>query len=182
MALGFVAFNFVTFLRDMPLHEGPILWFLWLWAAIMSAVILVFGVIQPRRWRGRLEVRNLDLFLHPNPFMHQFGEPTSTVRIGPETSEILICRGSQDTYPWSLSNRGNYPMGFRVLVRSSDGRDRELKVETGERLSPRQARILSEGITSATRLPVRFVRREGEANAEKKEIPWTPASRFALRT
>jgi hypothetical protein len=130
--------------------------------------------IQPRRLRARLEFDQSGVKLVPNIFMKQLGEPTISVPIDPGTKEILICNGSQDTRsPYdSRPNR----TGFRVLIHSSDSRDRELKVATGQRLSARQAMLLSVGINASTELPIRFVQRE-IVSGRASEIPWTPGNR-----
>jgi hypothetical protein len=130
--------------------------------------------IQPRRLRARLEFDQSGVKLVPNIFMKQLGEPTISVPIDPGTKEILICNGSQDTSsPYdSRPNR----TGFRVLIHSSDSRDRELKVATGQRLSARQAMLLSVGINASTELPIRFVQRE-IVSGRASEIPWTPGNR-----
>ena len=144
-----------------------------LYLAVMAKLILIIG-IQPRRLRARLEFDQSGVKLVPNIFMKQLGEPTIAVPIDPGTKEILICRGSQDTR--SQYDSRPYRTGFRVLARSSDSRDRELKVATGNRLSAHQAMLLSVGINASTKLPIRFVQRE-IASGRASEIPWIPGNR-----
>ncbi len=174
MLFGLVAFNYAIFFCSVPLQENSLFWFLWIWGMLLWAMPLVVA-IQPRKLRGRVQFTSKEVIFTPNLFMRQL-EPSIAISIGDEASEILICRGSQDTYPWSLSDRKDYPKGFRILLRSANGRDRELKVETGDRLNARQAKMLSNGIAASARLPVRFVRRE-IASGSVREIPWSPGER-----
>jgi len=107
--------------------------------------------------------------------MKRLGDPSITIPVDAGTKEILICRGSQDTR--SPYDSRPYQKGFRVLVRSFENHNRELKIETGCRLGARQAKVLREGITASTGLPVRFVQRE-VVSGSAREIPWAPGDRL----
>jgi hypothetical protein len=143
-----------------------------LYLVTMANLILLYG-IHPRRWRMRLEFDQTGVKLVPSIYMKQLGDPSIMVPIEASTKEIVICRGSQDVR--SPYDSRPHLAGFRVLVRSTDGHDRELKVETGYRLSARQATNLSGGISPATRRLVRFVQREITPGGTR-EIPWTPGA------
>jgi hypothetical protein len=142
--------------------------------ATMGNLIFLFG-IYPRRLRERLELDRTGVKLVPPFFMRKLGDPSSVAPIDIGTKEILICRGSQDTR--SPYDSRPYRKGFRVLVRSTDGKDRELKVDTGNRLGARQATQLKEGIAASTGLPVQFVQRE-VVSGSAREIPWAPGDRL----
>jgi hypothetical protein len=144
-----------------------------LYLVVIAKLILIFG-INPRRWRMRLEFDQTGVKLVPSIFMRQLGDPSITVPLDASTKEILICRGSQDTH--SPYDSRQYRKGFRVLVRSSDSKDRELKVETGYQLSARQTKSLIEGIVVSTGLPVRLIQRVNVSGA-MREISWVPGDR-----
>jgi hypothetical protein len=155
-------------------RSDPLFWILLYFDFATLASIFLLQVIHPRRWRSRLVFDQTTISLVPSIFLRQLGDPTLTAPVPAGTKEILICLGSQDTR--SPYDSRPYRKGFRVLVRSSESRDRELKIDTGFGLGARQAKLLREGIAASTGLPVQFVQRKIESGVAR-EIPWTPGDR-----
>lgn len=175
----------------IPLHQfglmGTIQSFstnlvLWLIMAVMFLPLLAWFICladPPRSWLARLEFDRNCIRLVPKPPLRWIGEPTAEASLGSHPKEILLCRGSRDNSPLGWSGQGNFPYGFRVIVRSAEGHNRELKVSSGDRLSAHQSKILMDGIFAATGLPVRLVQREFAADGSFREMLWTPTGRSA---
>lgn len=147
---------------------------IWLWLVMVAMFAPLIGMFlrfafPPNSWHARLEFGQDSVRLVPRPVLRWIGEPTTEISLGPHSREILLCRGSQDRIPY----------GFRVLVRSTDGRDREIKLETGSRLDTRQSGILISGITASTHLPIHLVQQQFAADGSFQEVPWAPAEHSA---
>jgi hypothetical protein len=133
---------------------------------ILSSLLLAF---PPRSWLARLEFRRDCIRSIPRPVLRWIGEPSVEIPLSAHPKEILLCRGSKD----------NSPYGFRVLLRGANGHDREIKIETGERLNKREAAILTEGVTDATGLSARLVQRQHPAEGTIQEVQWIPTGGIA---
>lgn len=159
--------------------DNPIFWLILLG---VSPVIFFFVLMAfpPLRWRARVEVQRDAIRYVPVPPLRWIGETATALAITKETQEILICRGSRDTYGgFFVSDSRPFPYGMRVILRDADGSEKQLRVKTGNRLSPHQAKLLVEGITSATGLPVRTIKREIRDGGALQENPWSPDNSFA---
>ena len=121
----------------------------------------------PKNWLARLELERDCFRFIPKPILRWIGEPSEEVVFSSLPKEISICRGSKDKSPY----------GFRVLLRWANDRDREIKVETGERLSTHQSALLIERIASATGLSPKLVQRQHLEDDAVQEVPWIPAGR-----
>lgn len=129
-------------------------------------------------WRARIEITREDIRYFPMPPLRWMGEPTTEVRVGTDVREVLICQGSQDRcFGVFKPSAREYVWGYRIVLRSERGQTRELKVTTGDRLSLRQAKVLSDGIATAIGVPVRLVKREVSETGALREITWTPVTR-----
>ena len=147
---------------------------LWLILVAMCGVPFVFMLVlafPPMSWLARIEISNEGIRYFPRPILRWMGEPATKVQVGTDVQEILICQGTQDRY----NGFSAHPCGYRIIIRSKGGHTQELKVATGDRLNVRQARVLSEGITTAIGAPVRFVRRAVSETGAPHEISWTPS-------
>jgi hypothetical protein len=161
------------------IRNNPSLWLVMAGMfAPLFAVLWLFA-FPPQSWLARLEFDHNCIRLVPKPLLRWIGEPSTEIPLSPRTSEILVCRGSLDNSSLGWSGAGNFPYGFRLLVRSLEGHDRELKVSTGDRLSVHQSKILADGITAATGLPVRLIQRKFATDGSYQVITWTPSNRFA---
>jgi hypothetical protein len=147
----------------------PSLWLLLIGMFTLPIAFFLLLAFPPRSWLARLEFDRNCVRLVPKPFLRLIGEPTKEAALGPHPQEILLCRGTQDIAPF----------GFGVVVRSTDSHDRELTVETANGLCLQESETLIRGITAATGLPVRLVKREAAADGGVKELPWAPVGRFA---
>ncbi|HEV2136314.1 MAG TPA: hypothetical protein VGR47_18890 [Terracidiphilus sp.] len=137
---------------------------------IVGSLMAFFIVLSfpPRSWRAELEVEQDRVRLIPRPVLSWIDEPAAMdMELGPRVQEILLCRGT----------RNNSPFGFRIILRAFDVPDREFKVETGDDLALRDTRILSDGITAATGLPVRLIERRTRKDGSVREGIWIPPSR-----
>jgi hypothetical protein len=179
IALAYVAF-FLTCFMYISIKLGPSRTFVsvgndpfpWIFLILTFGMTIVFFLrlaFPPRSWLARLEFARDRVRFVPKPILRWIGEPSSEIPLSLHSKEILLCRGSQ----------GNSPYGFRVLLRSESGQDREIKVETGYRLNLRESAILTNLITAATALPVRMVQRRVLTGGGTEETPWTPVGRSA---
>jgi hypothetical protein len=152
------------------MHDDPLFWLVLI--AIFGPMVAFLGLLAfpPKSWLTRLEVTKDRLRLVPKPPLRWIGEPALEMHIDESCKEILVCRGSIDTVPF----------GFRIGVTPGNDRRRELKIESGTRLSKQQATILVNGIGDATGLPVRLLQRESKAGGQTREVPWLPDGRFAF--
>ena len=147
------------------LEQDPLLWLLLVGMVGFPIAFFLVLAFPPRSWHARLEIGREAIRLVPKPVLRWIGEPPSVLQIDEKTDEVLILCGFRD----------NLKIGFRVLLRSRDGSQHDFKVESADRLSPHQALILSEGITCATGLPVKLIKREKAEGGELEEMPWAPA-------
>ncbi len=154
---------------------------LWLMLVAMFGSGFVFCLVlafPPISWRARIEITREGIRYFPGPPLRWMGEPATEVRVGTDVREVLICQGSQDRFDGFFEPRAReYVWGYRIVLRSEGGQTRELKVATGDRLSLRQAEVLSDGIAAAIGIPVRLIKREVSETGALREITWTPVAR-----
>ena len=144
-------------------------------SGLVFCLVLAF---PPISWRARIEITREGIRYFPSPPLRWMGEPATEVRVGTDVREVLICQGSQDRFEGFFEPRAReYVWGYRIVLRSEGGQTRELKVATGDRLSLRQAEILSDGIAVAIGIPVRLIKREVSETGALREITWTPVRR-----
>jgi hypothetical protein len=185
IALAFAAFFVFCFLivpfksgidRTLTsIHTDPGLWLVLIAMFVPPIAFFLALAFSPRSWCARIELRRDGIRSIPKPPLRWIGEPSVTVPIDPQANEILICRGSKEIYGGFSANVPRpFPYGFRLFVRSTQGHDRELTIETGDRLTANQAGILAAGITASTGLPVRLVKREAGSEGVMRETPWVP--------
>jgi hypothetical protein len=138
-------------------------------AAMFALLVFwfLFLAFPPGSWLAKLEFGHDRIRFIPKPPLRWIGEPSVEVPLFSLPKEILLCRGSKDKSPY----------GFRVLLRWANGRDREIKVETVERLSGHQSALLIERIAAATGLSAQLVQRQYLADGAIQEVPWIPAGR-----
>ncbi|MGO8758439.1 MAG: hypothetical protein ACLQG3_09975 [Terracidiphilus sp.] len=189
IVLAFAAFFLCVFL-SIPIRIGPertfesvkadpLLWLLLIGVFTPAVALFLLLAFPPRSWLARLEFDRSCIRLVPKSLLRWIGEPSVEVPMSSQTQEILVCKGSKDFYSGVfVTTPGPYPYGLRILARSAGGHDRELKVETGGRLSAHQAGFLIEGITASTGLPVRFIKREADDKGVIQELPWSPEEHF----
>jgi hypothetical protein len=167
VAIGYSAFLLSIFLYlpyKLGLEQDPLFWLLLVGMLGLPIAFFLVLAFPPRSWHARLEIQNECIRLVPKPVLRWIGEPSTVLPIAAQASEVLVLCGSQD----------NLKIGFRLSVRSTDGSQRDLKVETASRLSAHQAKILCDGITSATGLLVRLIKRERGKEGGVEEMPWIP--------
>jgi hypothetical protein len=160
------------------IRSNPSLW-LFLVATLGSGFIffMVLG-FPPKRWNGRIEITSGSIQYFPRLPLRWMGEPSTEIRVGTDAREVLVCQGSQDRSDKIFNPAARKHMrGYRIVLRSEGGQTRELKIMTGDRLTRRQARILSDGMAAELGIPVRLVQREVLESGELREITWTPVSR-----
>ena len=155
-------------LRSM--HNDPLLWLALFTIFGLTIAVLSLLAFPPKSWLTRLEVKEDRMRLVPKLPLRWIGEPTLEIQIDKRCEEILVRRGSVDSIPF----------GFRVCATMGNGQRRELKFESGARLSKQQAAVLVNGIVDATGLPVRLLQRETNDRGQPRESPWFPDGRFAF--
>jgi len=160
------------------LERDPFLWLLMVGTLGIPIAPFLLLAFPPKSWHARLEVEHDSICLIPVPPLRWIGEPCTKISLGAHTREVLLCRGSSDNSFYGWSGQGNFPYGFRLIVRSIDGHDSALKVP-GDRLSAGQSEVLTEGIAAATSLPVRLMQRNFSSDGSFKEVPWTANGHFA---
>ena len=181
VGLGIVPPIFFTALLIFKLGFGPTLasvkndFGLWLvLAAIFLPYVALFLCLAqpPRNWLSRLEFEGKSIRLVPKPLLRWIGEPTKQIPINPCSDELILCSGSRDSIP----------LGFRVIVRGQNHRDLELKIESGARLTPHQAKILSDRAAAAIGISPRLIERKSDGADTLQEVPWAPEkhSSFSL--
>lgn len=141
--------------------------------ALDGSLIGFFMVLAflPRSWRAGLEFGQDRVQLIPRPVLRWIDEPSSVdMAFGSRMQEIIICRGT----------RNNSPFGFRVILRAVGVPDREFKVETGDDLNAREAKVLTDGIIAATGVPVRLIERNARKDGTVREGIWTPAGKSRI--
>lgn len=138
---------------------------------INGSLIAFFIVLAfpPRSWRARVQFGRDHVHLLPRPVFRWIDGAAVELAFGTRVNEILLCHGT----------RNKSPYGFRIILRALDLPDREIKVETGDNLNSREVRVLTQGITAATGLPVRLVELIADKRGSQREIPWTPAKQSA---
>jgi hypothetical protein len=138
-----------------------------MFAPLLASIFLLN--FQPRSWLERMEFNSACIRYVPKPVFRWIGEPNVEIPVTSLAKEIVICQGSMD----------NIPYGFRVFVRGANIQNREIKVETAERLKLRDSTILTEGIATATGLSVRLVQRQHLSGGVTQETPWVPSGQIS---
>ena len=135
--------------------------------ALVGSLMAFFMVLAfpPRSWRAGLEFGHDHVRLIPRPVLRWIDEPCAELVFGPRVEQIFLCRGSRD----------NSPLGFRVILRAAGIPDREITLESGDNLSFRQCKMLSNGIAAATGLQVRLIERTIREDGTVRERTWHPA-------
>jgi hypothetical protein len=132
----------------------PIAFFVWL-------------AFLPPGFLPRLEVTRRYVRIVPGRIGRFFAETPVEIDLASNSSEILFCHNAWQ----SLAN------DLRLIVRASDGTERDIRATSVDYLSERQAQRLGEGITTATGLPVLLLNRNRQSDGTIRETPWNPPLR-----
>lgn len=136
----------------------PIAFFMWL-------------AFPPRGFLPRLEVTRRYVRIVPGRVARFFAETPVEIELAANSSEILYCHNA-----WQ-----GLADGLRLVVRASDGTERDIRATSVDYLSEQQAQRLGEGITTATGLPVLLLKRNRQADGSIRETPWnTPPHRSRI--
>lgn len=132
----------------------PIAFFMWL-------------AFLPRGFLSRLEVTRRYVRVVPGRMARFFAETSVEIDLTSDSSEVLFCHNA-----WQ-----ELADGLRLVVRASDGTERDIRATSIDYLSARQAQRLGEGITTATGLPVLLLKRRRQADGIIRETSWNPPPR-----
>lgn len=183
VALGYASIVLLIVLAAPVLankgYWNPVFFLLLLGIAPLVIFFLILA-FPPLSWLARLEVDRDRIRYIPVPPLRWIGESATMLSLTKKTREVLICQGSRDTYGGVFTtDKREFPYGFRLILRDSEGQDNELKIKTGNRLNPHQAQVLTTGIAATTGLLVRLVKREVRNDEAPQEAAWIPNSRSA---
>ena len=147
----------------MGFENHPALW----WLAIGLVATIVFFLwlgFQPPSGQPELQFSHDMVRFIPGRGERLFGDQPTDAVITPESREILLCHSFLE----------EFSDGYRVIVRSRDETEREVRLRYFTSLDAQQWRRLVDGIAGATALPVRLVIRRRLADGSVQETPWTP--------
>ena len=130
---------------------------------LVPAAIFLRLAYPPRRVLSRLEVCRTGLRYYPGWFERFSGASIGEAEITEQSKEILLCKCVLEFYP----------DGYKIILRSRDGSEREFKSgDLATTLDVHTSEKIASGITDATGLPVRIVKRTQLANGTIEETPW----------
>lgn len=153
---------------------NPISWVLLLGISPLVTFLLLLA-FPPESWQARLVINQKEIRYVPTPLLRWIGEPATAIAFEGNPREILIRRGSKDTYGGFFANDSRpFPYGFRIIVRWDEGHESELKIKTGNQLNPNETELLVSGITSVTAHLVRLVKREVGSDGTVHDMEWIP--------
>jgi hypothetical protein len=151
---------------SMMLRRDPGAWFVMV-ILLGGTAFMIRLAFPPRRAQARLEARGDRITFVPRGMERVMGDPATEVAITSKSSAVLICLDRYD----KLFD------GYRVIVHSPEEPERPMKVMFMTTLDTRKRRKISDGITAATSLPVRFVIRRRATDESVTESPWNPPDR-----
>jgi hypothetical protein len=121
----------------------------------------------PRSFLPRLEVTRSCIRVVPGRIASFFADVPVEIGLTSDSSEILFCHNA-----WQ-----GLADGLRLVVRTGDGTERDIRATSIDYLSARQAQRLGEGITTAIGLPVLLLKRRRQADGTIREISLSPPPR-----
>ncbi len=144
-------------------RNHPALWWEVLFFVASIALMLWFA-FPPRDAQARLEVRRDSVSFIPSRSDQSFlGKQIVAAAVTPQSRDILFCHSVFE----------GMPDGFKLIVRSTDEPEREVKVTFPFILDAQECRNIAEGTAAATGLPVRLVTRR-LTGGSVQESPWIP--------
>ena len=145
-------------------RNNPELW--WLVALLVGfTAIMLRLAFPPRRTQARLEIRHDSISFVPRRIDQRMGGASVTeAAVTAQSAEILFCHKLLE----------GIPEGFSFVIRGNHEHEREVPVKFGRFLDQQYCQKLTQGITSATGLPVRLVTRRWSMDGTAQETEWIP--------
>ena len=176
VAIAFIVFYLVLFAIG-PWKLGPERFLsslfhfsaTWLIILILLPSIVFFARLgfPPKGSLPRLEVSRKRIRIVPGRIARLFAETPVEIDLAPQSTEILVCHTE-----WQGLGDGN-----RLVVRATDGTERQIRATSLDRLSALGAQRLVNGISAATGLPVILLKRSRREDGTDQEAPWNPPPR-----
>jgi len=146
--------------------ESPVGWLVCGMFLLATGLYLRLA-FPPRSALARLQASHDRISFIPGRWVGRFfAQPAIEATITDQAREVLL-------------RQKGLPNGYAVVVCSAEGHEKEVYAGASLTLhSTEEIRMISEGIASATGLPVRAVRRCLLADGTVQECPWTEPSQW----
>jgi len=146
-----------------------------LWGLVVFLIGCIAFLLRlafpPRHTQARLEIRPGSISFVPRRIDQRWsGAAVTEAAVTPQSAEILLCH--------KLLER--IPEGFSLVICGNHEPEREVRVKFGRSLDQQYCQKLTEGITSATGLPVRLVTRRRSMDGSVQETEWIPTTGTAF--
>lgn len=147
-------------------RNNPELW--WLVVFLIGFISIMLRLaFPPRRTQARLEIRHDSIRFVPRRIDQRIGGASVTeAAVTPQSAEILLCHKLLE----------GIPEGFSLVIRGNHEHEREVQMKFGHFLDQQDRQKLTEGITTATGLPVRLVTRRRSMDGAVQETEWLPTT------
>jgi hypothetical protein len=143
---------------------NPVAWFILAVLAGLAALFIRL-TFPPRSTWAKLRIEPHRISYTAGQIERLFDGTVLELAIPTDACEIRFCRSYLD----------ELVDGYRIVVRSKSGSEREIQPHILNLLDARECEQLAEGIEAVTGLPVGFFVRQRRAASPMIERPWVPA-------